>query len=165
MAAGLTAPELRELSVDDYTARVAAFTDRAVDDRLRAACGMAQEKAQTLAEVWPLIGYLFEEPEVDEKAWRKVMKEGSADLLQSSHAALAELDGFEVSEVEEALEQVVADSGAKPGAVYQPVRVAVTGGSVSPGIFETVSALGQEQTLMRIEAAIDRCRAEQGAAG
>ncbi len=153
---------MRELSVDDYTARVAAFTDREVDDRLRAACGIAQEKAQTLAEVWPLIGYLFEEPEVDEKAWRKVMKEGSADLLQSSHAALAELDGFEVSEVEEALEQVVADAGAKPGAVYQPVRVALTGGSVSPGIFETVSALGKEQTLTRIEAAIDRCRTERG---
>jgi glutamyl-tRNA synthetase len=156
---------MRGLPVDDYTERVAAFIGREVDDRLRDACEMAQEKAQTLAEVWPLIGYLFEEPELDEKAWRKVMKEGSAELLESSHSALADLEGFGVPEVEKALEQVVADSGAKPGAVYQPVRVALTGGSVSPGIFETVSALGQEQTLSRIEAAIDRCRSEQGATG
>ena len=50
---------------------------REPDERLRAACEIAQEKAQTLAEVWPLIRFLFEPPVDDEKAWRKVMKDGA----------------------------------------------------------------------------------------
>jgi len=152
---------MRDLDIEEYTARVATFLDREPDEELRAACAMAQEKAQTLAEVWPLVGYLFEEPTVDEKAWKKVMKPGSAELLEASRSALEELDTFEVPEVEEALEGVVEAAAAKPGAVYQPIRVALTGGSVSPGIFETVSALGRERSLGRLSRAIERRRAEE----
>jgi glutamyl-tRNA synthetase len=152
---------MRDLDIEGYTARVATFLDREPDEELRAACAMAQEKAQTLAEVWPLVGYLFEEPTVDEKAWKKVMKPGSAELLEASRSALEELDTFEVPEVEEALEGVVEAAAAKPGAVYQPIRVALTGGSVSPGIFETVSALGRERSLGRLSRAIERRRAEE----
>jgi glutamyl-tRNA synthetase len=156
---------MRDLDIEGYTARVATFLDREPDEELRAACAMAQEKAQTLAEVWPLVGYLFEEPTVDEKAWKKVMKPGSAELLEASRSALEELDTFEVPEVEEALEGVVEAAAAKPGAVYQPIRVALTGGSVSPGIFETVSALGRERSLGRLSRAIERRRAEEQPAG
>src|SRR3954452_9847134 len=67
---------MRELPHDEYTAAVAARTGRDVDERLRAACEIAQDKAQTLNEVWPLIAFLFEPPVDDEAAWRKVMKEG-----------------------------------------------------------------------------------------
>jgi glutamyl-tRNA synthetase len=156
---------MRDLDIEGYTARVATFLDREPDEELQAACAMAQEKAQTLAEVWPLVGYLFEEPTVDEKAWKKVMKPGSAELLEASRSALEELDTFEVPEVEEALEGVVEAAAAKPGAVYQPIRVALTGGSVSPGIFETVSALGRERSLGRLSRAIERRRAEEQPAG
>ncbi len=152
---------MRDLDIEGYTARVATFLDREPDEELRAACAMAQEKAQTLAEVWPLVGYLFEEPTVDEKAWKKVMKPGSAELLEASRSALEELDTFEVPEVEEALEGVVEAAAAKPGAVYQPIRVALTGGSVSPVLFETVSALGRERSLGRLSRAIERRRAEE----
>lgn len=156
---------MRDLDIDEYTARVATFLDREPDDELRVACAMAQEKAQTLAEVWPLVGYLFEEPTVDEKAWKKVMKPGSAELMEASKLALERLDSFEVPQVEGALEGVVEAAAAKPGAVYQPIRVALTGGSVSPGIFETVSALGRERSLGRLAGAIERRRAEEEVSG
>ena len=154
---------MRALEPAEYARRVAAFLGREPSEELEQACAMAQEKAQTLSEVWPLISYLFEEPVTDEKAWKKVMKPGSLELLESSREALEQLDGFGVSEIEAALEGVVEASGAKPGAVYQPIRVALTGGSVSPGIFETVAALGREKTLIRLGGAIDRCREEQAA--
>ena len=155
---------MRELEIGEYTAKVATFLGREASEELQSACAMAQEKAQTLAEVWPLVGYLFEDPVVDEKAWKKVMKPGSGELLEASRSALEGLDGFDVSHVEGALEGVVEATGSKPGAVYQPVRVALTGGSVSPGIFETVSALGRERSLQRLDGAIERCRTEEAVA-
>jgi glutamyl-tRNA synthetase len=49
--------------------------------------------------------------------------------------------------------------GVKPGRLYQPIRVAITGSSVSPGIFESLAALGREESLARIDAAVERLRA------
>ena len=51
---------------------------------------------------------------------------------------------------------MVDELGAKPNAVFQPVRVAITGTTVSPGIFESVAVLGQEETLKRIDDALER---------
>jgi glutamyl-tRNA synthetase len=57
--------------------------------------------------------------------------------------------------VETALRGVVDELGVKPKDVFQPIRVAITGTTVSPGIFESVAALGREETLARIDAALD----------
>ncbi|HEY8866090.1 MAG TPA: glutamate--tRNA ligase [Solirubrobacteraceae bacterium] len=147
---------MRELPLDEYTARVAAFLDREPDDRLRAGCAIAQEKAQTLAEVWPLIRFLFEPPIDDPKAWRKVMGEGTRELLGAAREALAAAAGFEPSDIESALEPLLERLDVKPGRLYQPIRVAVTGTTVSPGIFETLAALGREESLRRIDDAVGR---------
>ena len=147
---------MRELPLDEYTERVAAFLGREPDDRLRAGCAIAQEKAQTLAEVWPLIRFLFEPPVDDPKAWRKVMGEGTRELLGAAREALAAADGFEPSDVESALEPLLERLDVKPGRLYQPIRVAVTGTTVSPGIFETLAALGREESLSRIDDAVGR---------
>ena len=153
---------MRELPLDEYTARVAAFLGREPDDRLRAGCAIAQEKAQTLAEVWPLIRFLFEPPVDDPKAWRKVMGEGAGEgerskkLLGAAREALAAADGFEPSDIEAALEPLLERFDVKPGQLYQPIRVAVTGTTVSPGIFETLAALGREESLHRIDDAVAR---------
>ncbi|MEK6251752.1 MAG: glutamate--tRNA ligase [Actinomycetota bacterium] len=149
---------MRELPLDKYTARVAAFLGREPDDRLRAGCAIAQEKAQTLAEVWPLIRFLFEPPVDDPKAWRKVMGEGerTKELLEAAREALAATDGFEPSDLEAALEPLLERLDVKPGRLYQPIRVAITGTTVSPGIFETLAALGREESLRRIDDAIRR---------
>ena len=56
--------------------------------------------------------------------------------------------------MQEALEAVIAERGAKPREVYQPLRVALTGTTVSPGIFESVALLGRDETLRRIDAAL-----------
>jgi glutamyl-tRNA synthetase len=72
--------------------------------------------------------------------------------------ALAAAEPFTLSEVEKALRGVVERMGAKPGQVFQPVRVAIAGGTVSPGIFESVALLGREKTLERIDRALTRAR-------
>jgi glutamyl/glutaminyl-tRNA synthetase len=147
---------MRELPLDEYTERVAAFLGREPEDRLREGCAIAQEKAQTLAEVWPLIRFLFEPPVDDPKAWRKVMGEGTHGLLEAARDALATAEGFEPADVEAALEPLLEKLDVKPGRLYQPIRVAISGTSVSPGIFESLAALGREESLARIDAAIAR---------
>jgi len=147
---------MRQMPLDRYTAAVAAHIGREPDDALRAACEIAQEKAQTLDEVWPLIRFLLEEPETDEKAWKKVMKDGSRALLEAARDALEGVDTFEPEPIEAALEPVLAEHDVKPGKLYQPIRVAISGGSVSPGIFESLSVLGKERSLARIAQASDR---------
>jgi glutamyl-tRNA synthetase len=149
---------MRELPLDEYTAAVARQLGREPDERLRAACAIAQEKAQTLAEVWDLIRFLFEPPVEDEKAWAKVMKDGALAALEASRGALAEAPAFDAEAIEAALGPIPERLGAKPGKVYQPIRVAITGSSVSPGIFESLAALGREESLARIDAAVARLR-------
>ena len=149
---------MRAIPLDDYTEAVARHLGRESDELLRAACEIAQEKAQTLAEVWPLIRFLFEAPVEDEKAWGKVMKNGAADALAASREALASARGFDPAGVEEALAPLPDRLGVKPGKVFQPIRVAITGSSVSPGIFESLAVLGQEKALARIDAALGRLR-------
>ena len=150
---------MRELDLDEYTAAVAAFNGREPDAELRLACSIAREKAQTLAEVWPLIRFLFEQPIDDEKAWRKTMKQHAPGALEAVREALAAIDGFDVASVEAAMEPIPAKLDLKPGKVYQPVRVALTGTTVSPGIFESVAALGRERSLARIDVALARLAA------
>jgi glutamyl-tRNA synthetase len=150
---------MREMPLDEYTAAVARYLGRDADESLRGACAIAQEKAQTLDEVWPLIRFLFESPVDDEKSWNKVMKDGALSALEAAGAALSEISGeFDQEAVEAALGPLPDRLGAKPGRVYQPIRVAITGTAVSPGIFESLAALGREESLSRIDAAAARLR-------
>jgi glutamyl-tRNA synthetase len=153
---------MREMALDDYTEAVARRLGREPDERLRAACAIAQEKAQTLEDVWPLIGFVFDEPETDEKAWKKVMKDGALPLLSDALEALRNADSFEPDELESVLGRVVAERDVKPGKLYQPIRVAITGTSVSPGIFESLAVLGKERSIERIERALARLSSEAG---
>jgi glutamyl-tRNA synthetase len=150
---------MRELSLEEYTTAVARHLDREPDAQLRAACEIAQEKAQTLKEVWPLIRFLFEPPVDDEKAWGKVMKEGTGEALEAAADALEPVDPFEPEAIEKALAPLLERFGLKPGKLYQPIRVAITGTSVSPGIFESLAALGRERSVERIRAAAGRLAA------
>jgi glutamyl-tRNA synthetase len=151
---------MREMGVDEYTAAIARHLGREPDRPLREACEIVQEKAQTLEEVWPLIRFLFEEPVGDEKAWRKVMKADAQPLLEAAREALEDVRGFGLAEVESALAPLPERLGVKPGKLYQPIRVAITGGTVSPGIFESLSALGREKSLERIDLALTRMRSD-----
>jgi glutamyl-tRNA synthetase len=158
---------MRSLPLDEYEHRVLDHLRRytpedadafegAAPDRRRAACEIVRDKAQTLGEVWPLIRFLFTEPAQDPKAWRKVMTGDAAPALADALHALRGVDGFDVGTVEAALETAVERSGRKPKDVYQPIRVAITGTTVSPGIFDSLAALGREASLQRIEAALSQ---------
>ncbi len=149
---------MRELPPEEYLAAVARHLGREPDRRLREACAIAQEKAQTLDEVWPLIRFLFEPPVDDPAAWKKVMKPEVAEPLSAAREALAGAEPFEPEPIEAALAPVLERFELKPGRLYQPIRVAITGGSVSPGIFESLAALGRERTVERIDAALVRLR-------
>ena len=129
------------------------------DDDLEPAVAVAQEKMQTLAEFWPLAAFLVERQETDPKAWDKVMKDGSGEALAAAREALAGAEPFDVQTTEAALRGVVDRLGVKPKQVFQPVRVAISGSTISPGIFESVVALGRDETLARVDAALERFQA------
>ena len=153
---------LRELSLDDLSGRLEHFTGRS---EIGPAVAIAAEKIQTLAEFWPLVGFLFDGPADDAAAFARIItKDGGAECLQAARAALADLDPFTVEQIEAALREVVARLAVKPGKIFQPVRVAIAGTTVSPGIFESVALLGRDETLARIDDALQRAEGLDGGA-
>jgi glutamyl-tRNA synthetase len=84
------------------------------------------------------------------------MKEGTGEMLEAAAEALAAVEPFTPEAIEAALEPLLGRFDVKPGRLYQPLRVAITGTSVSPGIFESLATLGREQTLERVHDAARR---------
>jgi glutamyl-tRNA synthetase len=151
---------LRELDREELRRRLVELSGRDVPPE---AVAISQEKMQTLADFWPLAGFLVERGPFDEKAWAKVMRDGAPERLRAAREALEGAgDPFDVEGVEAALRGVVDRLGVKPKDVFQPVRVAITGTTVSPGIFESVAALGKEETLARIDEALRKSSGDSG---
>ena len=142
---------LRELPAEEVRSRLEELTGREIP--LEAVI-ISQEKMQTLSEFWPLAKFLVEPQEYDQQAWAKVMRDGATECLRSARDALEALSSFDPEHVETALRSVVERLGVKPKEVFQPIRVAISGTTVSPGIFESVAALGREETLARIDKAL-----------
>jgi glutamyl-tRNA synthetase len=150
----LNGRHLRELSLDELTRRLEEFTGRS---GLRAAVEISAEKIQTLADFWPLVGFIFNGPADDPKAFEKVIgRDGGVENLRAAREALAAAEPFTAENVELALRGVVQATGGKASRIFQPVRVAIAGSTVSPGIFESVTLLGREETLARIDRALGR---------
>jgi glutamyl-tRNA synthetase len=144
---------LRELGSDVLTERLEAFTGRA---GLAGAVAISEEKIQTLADFWPLAGFIFDGPAQDDAAREKWLSEQGIGALAQARAALAMLqaDDWSVEAIDEVLRGVVESRGAKPREVFQPVRVALAGSTISPGIFETLHLLGRAESLQRLDAAL-----------
>src|SRR4051812_2221710 len=123
---------VRELELEDLTRRLEALTGR---EGLRAAAEISQEKISTLADFWPLAGFFFDGPADDPAAREKVL--GAPEALQRLSEAREALAGVEAPWREEALETalqgVIESAGVKPREVYQPIRVALSGSTKSPG--------------------------------
>jgi glutamyl-tRNA synthetase len=124
------------------------------DPRFPRAVEISQEKIATLDDFWPLAGPLLGAREDDPKARERWLSGDGLAALARTRVALAELDTFDEEHVEGALQGVVANLGLKPREVYQPLRVALTGTTVSPGIFESVALLGREEVLRRIDGSL-----------
>jgi glutamyl-tRNA synthetase len=139
---------------------------RGVDDpapsTLHAAIGTLQTRSKTLLEMADAALFYFQEKVAyEEKAAQKFLKAANLEPLLFLTAQLEEADRFTESVVESAFEQTMKSTGLKLGKIAQPVRVALTGKTVSPGIFEIVQVLGKEKTLARLRQAADYI-SEQG---
>ena len=146
---------MRELPVEELQRRLEEFYGRELPREIVA---ISQEKMQTLADFWPLAGTLVEPSGFQDKAWSQWGPSTDWPRLESVLAAIPE--PFDVENVESALREYVDELGVKPKEVYQPIRVALTGTTVSPGIFESLSALGREESLSRVEKARHKAESE-----
>jgi glutamyl-tRNA synthetase len=145
---------LRELPVEELTRRLEQYTGRS---GLRQAVEISREKIQTLADFWPLVCWAFDGPTDDPAAFeRTIGRDGGAVNLRAARDGLATAEPFDTEQIEVALRDVVERLGEKPGRVFQPVRVAIAGTTVSPGIFESLALLGRDESLARIDAALNR---------
>jgi glutamyl-tRNA synthetase len=143
---------LRELSVADLQGRLEALLGRALRPDV---VEIAQEKISTLAEFWPLARFFFDGPADDPAAREKVFgANGAAAALGVARDTMAGLDDWSVDSLEQSLRVAADSAGVKPKHLFQPVRVAISGSTISPGIFESLAVLGPEETLRRIDAAL-----------
>src|SRR6476661_6939218 len=143
---------LRELAPHEFAHRLVIWLGEngyAWDAELVAkAAPLVQEKIARLAEFPGFAGFLFGDVEPDPAAL-----DGGAPMLAATEEALTSLEPFEAAAIEAALRAAADALGLKPRQAFQPVRVAVTGSKVSPGLFESIELLGRETTLSRLRAA------------
>lgn len=154
---------LKTLASDDLFARVRPHLERVAggpitdEPGLRMLLELLRERSHTLVEMAGLATWhVRQKLDYDEKSLQKHLTAAAVPLLEALRTALAEAPSWTVASLEKVFEQVAsAAGGVSLGKLAQPVRVAVTGGSVSPGIHETLCSLGRERTLARIDAALE----------
>jgi glutamyl-tRNA synthetase len=113
------------------------------------------ERSHTLVEMkTAALPFIMDEVLLDEKAKAKHLTPDVVPLLTELSGRLKSLPSFTHAEIEKVFDSLVAEKGIKLGKIAQPVRVALTGGTVSPGIYEVIEVMGKEKTIRRIEAAV-----------
>jgi len=117
------------------------------DERLvRRAARLVQDKITTFSEFPGFAGFFFQRVDPD-----PALLDGSGPLLGAARSALAEVEPFSAERIEETLRALAEREGMKPRQAFQPIRAAVTGSNVSPGLFESIELLGREETLARLD--------------
>lgn len=160
-ADAINAEHIRLLGPEDFTARLRSYFvshghDAGLDD---AAFGEAAELVQTrivvLGDAWALLKFLDDRSyEIEEKAAGKELGAGAVEVLDAAVDALSKVGNWTTESIESALKAALIDSmGLKPRKAFGPIRVAVTGSTISPPLFESLQLLGQERSLARLRAA------------
>jgi glutamyl-tRNA synthetase len=149
---------IRMLSVDELVDRcdpwLPAEWDREV---FRAMAPHIQPRLVTLADAPGVVDFLFaSEPEIDESSWEKTMTTEYARPLLTDAIGAYERCDWTADSLKSTLEVVMERFGLKLGKAQAPVRVAVTGRTVGPPLFETLEAMGRDESLRRMRAALDR---------
>jgi glutamyl-tRNA synthetase len=142
---------LRALPPDEYADRLVEYLrDRGYywpEERVRAAAPLVQEKIERLGQFPEFAGFLFERRDGYDPS------ELDAEVLASAAETLESVEPFTAEAIEKALRELADRLGQKPRQAFQPIRIAVTGSKVSPGLFESIELLGREETLARIRSA------------
>jgi glutamyl-tRNA synthetase len=140
---------LRDMAPEAYADVLAAYVKEQRpgwdEATVRAVAPLCQEKLVVLGDFFDYVRFLFED----------VKPEGELDreLLLAARIALAAVEPFAAAEIEASLRELCERLGRKPREVFAPIRLAVTGSNVSPGLFESLALLGRERTLTRLDAA------------
>ena len=171
-AEAINATHLRALPVEEFVTRVTPYLAGAglvaepptADQQrvLDAIAPLAQERMVVLSEAVGLLGFLFTDDVVfDEAAVAKQLSGPDAvEVLDAATAALTALTDWTTPELEAALKQaLVEELGRKPRQAFGPVRVAISGRTVSPPLYESMELLGRETTLARLAVARERASA------
>jgi len=159
---------IRSLSVEDFTQRALPFLDSGLPPEvkrplsikyIRQIMPLIQERARTLAEVAELAQFFF----IDQLEYApslligKGMSQGSAtQALEAAKQRLERLEAFDAESLEAVLRPLAEELGLKTGQFFGELRVAVTGRTAAPPLFQTMSVLGKERCLRRIGEALDR---------
>jgi glutamyl-tRNA synthetase len=150
--AWLNGVHLRNLPPDEYADRVLTYLrEQGIDwdeELVRRAAPLVQEKIETLSQFPDYVRFLFEEVKPDPALLDNRVLEAAAETL-------SELEPFDAATIEAALRELAERLELKPREAFQPIRVAVTGSKVSPGLFESIELLGREKSLARLSAGLD----------
>ena len=137
---------LRALPPEEYADRLVAYLrERGYewDEQLiRRAAPLVQEKIETLGEFPTFAGFFFARVEPESAV--------DGEVLPAAAEVLAQVEPFEAGEIEATLRGLAERLGLKPRDAFQPIRLAVTGSKVSPGLFESLELLGREESLERL---------------
>ena len=150
--AWLNGVHLRNLPPDEYGDRVVTYLrEQGIEwdeELVRRAAPLVQEKVETLGQFPDYVRFFFEEVEPDPALL-------DSSVLAAAAETLAELEPFDAASIEQALRSLAERLGLKARDAFQPIRVAVTGSKISPGLFESIELLGREKTLTRLSAGLD----------
>ena len=143
--------ELAKLAIPFF--QRAGFTDT-VDAKLVHVVTVARERVKTLAELAEQFRYFYAPIAMDPKAREKFVNAESRTVLEEIRAGVAAMGALDTASIEKLFHETAERRQLKIGKVAQPVRVALTGGTASPGIYDVVQILGREETLRRLDDAI-----------
>ena len=166
-ADALNAEHIRMLSEEDFTARLRAYFaehgyDTSLDDgRFAEAAALVQTRIVVLGDAWDLLKFLNDgEFALDEKSAAKELRPEAVPVLDAALAALDGTDDWSTAAIETALKAALLEGlGLKPRKAFGPIRVAATGASVSPPLFESLDLLGRERSLARLRAGREQASA------
>lgn len=129
---------------------------------VRAVVALVKDRLKVLTEVADLTAFFFtegtEDYAIESLIPRKIDPEVVLNALERARASLSEADFDDEADLEVLLRGLAEELGLKAGQVFMPIRVAVTGRTVSPGLFETLRVLGKDRSLVRLGRAVDKLR-------
>lgn len=160
-ADAINAEHIRLLTVEDFTARLHGYFeahghDTGLDDAAFAeAAALVQTRIVVLGDAWGLLKFFDDGSyEIDEKAAAKELREEAAPVLDAALSALEAVGEWNTANIEAALKEALLDGlELKPRKAFGPIRVAVTGATISPPLFESMELLGADRSLTRLRSA------------